>query len=187
MWGADATRFYTRRDGWCWCSGAVDHYTDEVVGSATARIATRFVAMESIRRGCARAFGAASEDCAHGLTIRCDHGSQYLSRAFQAEMKYLGAGISWSFVNEPQGNGMCERFIRTLKQQCLWHHDFETIEEAHQAIAESIERYSSQWLVERLAQRSPNQARDDFDNGRYHWNNSGMKGQGSMSPIRTCG
>ena len=167
MWGADATRFYTRRDGWCWWFGAVDHYTDEAMGWATAKIGTRFVAMESIREGCHRAFGAAQQDCARGLTIRCDHGSQYLSRAFQAEMKYLGAEISWSFVNEPQGNGICERFIRTLKEQCIWLHDFETLEEAHQAIAEFIERYNSQWLIERLGHRSPNQARDDYDNGRY--------------------
>ena len=80
------------------------------MGWATAKIGTRFVAMESIREGCRRAFGAVQQDCARGLTIRCDHGSQYLSRAFQAEMKYLGAEISWSFVNEPQGNGICENY-----------------------------------------------------------------------------
>ena len=32
MWGTDATRFYTERDGWCWFFGAVDHYTTEVMG-----------------------------------------------------------------------------------------------------------------------------------------------------------
>ena len=76
MWGADATRFYARRDGWCWWSGAVDHYTDEVMGWSTAGIGTRFVAIESIREGCRRALGAVAPECARGLTIRFDHGSQ---------------------------------------------------------------------------------------------------------------
>ena len=32
MWGTDATRVYTEREGWCWFFGTLDHYTDEVVG-----------------------------------------------------------------------------------------------------------------------------------------------------------
>ena len=32
MWGADATRFYTRQDGWCWFFGAIDHCAEDIVG-----------------------------------------------------------------------------------------------------------------------------------------------------------
>src|SRR3989442_970923 len=32
MWGTDATRFYTKEDGWCWFFGALDHCVDELVG-----------------------------------------------------------------------------------------------------------------------------------------------------------
>jgi len=40
MWGTDATRFYTEREGWCWFFGAVDHYTTEVMGGTSPRSAT---------------------------------------------------------------------------------------------------------------------------------------------------
>jgi hypothetical protein len=30
MWGTDATRFYTQREGWCWFFEAIDHHLDEV-------------------------------------------------------------------------------------------------------------------------------------------------------------
>ena len=33
MWGTDATRFYTEREGWCWFFGAVDHYTIPPAGA----------------------------------------------------------------------------------------------------------------------------------------------------------
>ena len=34
LWGTDATRFYTKQDGWCWFFGAVDHCSSDVVGLA---------------------------------------------------------------------------------------------------------------------------------------------------------
>ena len=29
LWGTDATRFYTRENGWCWFFGAIDHCCDD--------------------------------------------------------------------------------------------------------------------------------------------------------------
>jgi hypothetical protein len=46
MWGTDATRFYTERDGWCWFFGAIDHHLDEVVGWHTAKLGDRWAALE---------------------------------------------------------------------------------------------------------------------------------------------
>jgi hypothetical protein len=51
MWGTDATRFYTERDGWCWFFGAIDHHLDEVVGWHTAKLGERWAALEPIRQG----------------------------------------------------------------------------------------------------------------------------------------
>jgi putative transposase len=38
MWGTDATRFYTEQEGWCWFFGAIDHYSDDVVGWHVAKL-----------------------------------------------------------------------------------------------------------------------------------------------------
>jgi hypothetical protein len=51
MWGTDATRFYTEREGWCWFFGAIDHHLDEVVGWHTAKRGDRWAALEPIRCG----------------------------------------------------------------------------------------------------------------------------------------
>ena len=64
MWGTDATRFYTERDGWCWFFGAIDHHLDEVVGWHTAKLGDRWAALEPIRQGVRHAFGQFGKDVA---------------------------------------------------------------------------------------------------------------------------
>jgi len=51
MWGTDATRFYTEQDGWCWFFGAIDHYSDDLVGWHVAKLGDRWAALEPIRQG----------------------------------------------------------------------------------------------------------------------------------------
>jgi putative transposase len=58
-----------------------------------------------------------------------DHGSNYTSWDFQDESKCLGVEASPSLVREPQGNGVAERFIRTLKENLLRVRTFKTVEE----------------------------------------------------------
>ena len=42
-----------------------------------------------------------------------------MSDDFQHELSFLGMTSSPSFVREPEGNGVAERFIRTLKENLL--------------------------------------------------------------------
>ena len=65
-------------------------------------------------------FGAIGKDVAAGLKLRHDHGSNYMSDDFQDEIAFLGIEASPSFVRQPEGNGVAERFIRTLKGDILW-------------------------------------------------------------------
>ena len=91
--------------------------------------------------------------------IRCDWGPQYIADAWINEVKWLGMTISPSYVGEPERNGVIERFMRTLKEQCLYLHQFQTLAEAQRLIAEFITRYNAEWLIERLGHRTPAAAR----------------------------
>jgi len=161
MWGTDATRFYTEREGWGWFFGAIDHHLDEVVGWHTAKLGDRWAALEPIRQGVRHAFGRFGKEVARGLAIRCDWGPQYIADAWINEVKWLGCTISPSYVGEPECNGVAERFMRTLKEQCIYLHQFASLEEARRIIGEFIARYNSEWLIERLGHRTPAQARAD--------------------------
>ena len=155
MWGTDATRFYTEQEGWCWFFGAIDHYSDDVVGWHVAKLGDRWAALEPLRQG-AREVGAGfRKDGVRGVKVRCDWGPQYIADAWINEVKWLGMTISPSYVGEPECNGVMERFIRTLKEQCLYLHRFQTLDEARTIIAAFIARYNHEWLIERHGHRSP--------------------------------
>ena len=66
-----------------------------------------------------------------------------------------------SFVRQPEGNGVAERFIRTLKENLLWVRTFDTIEELRAALVKFATRYNETWLVARHGYRTPAQVRAD--------------------------
>ena len=89
------------------------------------------------------------------LRLRHDHGSNYLADDFQQEVAFFGIESSPSFVREPEGNGVAERFIRTLKENVLWVRSFETIEELRLALLEFKRTYNEHWMLEKYDYRSP--------------------------------
>lgn len=133
----------------------------ECVGIHAALHGTRHEALEPIRQGVRERFGGVEKDAAKNLSIRHDHGSQYMSRDFQREIAWLGAASSPAFVRAPEGNGCAERFIRTLKENLLWIGTFRTVEELRLALIDFKRTYNENWLIERHGHRSPARFRRD--------------------------
>jgi putative transposase len=162
LWGTDATMFYTEQDGWCWFFGTVDHYTDEIVGHHVAKKGDRWAALEPIRQGVKARFGNYTPKIALGLGLRHDWGPQYTAKQFNAELKWMGIRSSPAFVGEPECNGLIERFMRTLKEECIYVHRFRTLEEARWVIGAFIRRYNAEWILERHGYRTPTEVRQEF-------------------------
>ena len=85
---------------------------------------------------------------ARGLALRMDHGSQYLSDHFTNQIKFWGIQPSYAFVEEPQTNGVAERFNRTLKEQIIHGRIYRNIAELRNAVRGFVER-NAQWIVEK--------------------------------------
>lgn len=168
MWGTDMTETVTVADGRARVFVAVDHANSELVGVHAARSGNRFEALEPIRQGVLRHFGTIGQAVAAGLKLRHDHGSNYMSWDFQTELAFLGIVSSPSFVREPEGNGVAERFIRTLKENLLWVRTFETIEELRMALQDFARRYNKTWLVARHGYRTPAEVRTMQLQGGQH-------------------
>ncbi len=158
MWGTDLTTTITG-EGQAAVFIAVDHCSAECVGIHAHPQATRLQALEPIRQGVRQHFGGFAKAIAHGLAVRHDHGSQYMSHHFQKEIAFLGIESSPAFVRAPEGNGCAERFIRTLKENLLWVRTFETIEELRQALLAFRQTYNTTWLIERHGFLTPAQFR----------------------------
>ena len=159
MWGTDMTVAITTREGQAAVFIAIDHFTAECVGIHAAKRGTRLEALEPVRQGVRARFGAIGKDVAAGLSLRHDHGTQYMSHDFQNEIRWLGITSSPAFVRAPEGNGCAERFIRTLKENLLWVRWFETIEALREALLAFQRTYNDEWIIQRHGYRTPAQVR----------------------------
>ncbi len=65
-------------------------------------------------------------------------------------------------MEQAQTNGVAERFNRTLKEQAIHGRVFQNVVDVRRTVAEFVERYSDQWLVEKNGFRSPRQTRRDW-------------------------
>lgn len=63
-----------------------------------------------------------------------------------------------AFVGEPETNGCAERFIRTLKEQCLWAELCDTADDLRRAVADWTELYNTEWLIEHHGHQTPREA-----------------------------
>jgi len=162
MWGTDATATMLLDGQQATIFGIYDHCTCELLGIHAALKADRYEAIVPLHQACRASFGGVGKAIASGLKLRHDNGSQFISRAFQAELRFLGMDSSPSFVRAPEGNGCIERFWRTLKEQLLWLHTFANIEDLNQALQEFRDLYNHQWLIERHNHRPPAVVRQDL-------------------------
>ena len=159
VWGTDMTQTVTTAEGRAYVFIAVDHCSGEFVGTHASSSASRWEALEPIRQGVARHFGGLEAKTALGLILRHDHGSNTMAQDFQREIRFMGITSSPAFVRQPEGNGVAERAIRTLKEQLLRVRHFATVEDLRQALAEFATLYNATWLRARHGHRTPDQIR----------------------------
>ncbi len=150
MWGTDGVRVFTLDDGWGWIFAAVEHWNAECVGWHVCKVGSRFAALDPIAQGLERLYGSLDADVARGLALRMDHGSQYLSDHFLKQIRYWGIHPSFGFVEEPETNGVAERWNRTLKEQAIHGRIFQNLEAVRAAVADFVERYNQTWRLEKL-------------------------------------
>jgi len=82
--------------------------------------------------------------------------------SLREQIRYWGITPSWVFVEEPQTNGVVERYNRTLNEQAIYGRIFRNVEEVRAAVKAFVERYNEKWLIEKMAFRSPAQARREY-------------------------
>ena len=70
-----------------------------------------------------------------------------------------GITPSFGFVEEPETNGVAERFNRTLKEQAIHGRIFTDLEEVRVAVGQFVEDYNTHWRPEKLGFRTPVEAR----------------------------
>jgi putative transposase len=156
QWAIDTSHFFTQRDGWCHVTAVIDCCDRMLIGWRVSQSGKADIA------------GAALEDAlirrqpSAGLTLRSDNGLVFGAEAFQKVVRSAGLRQQYITPYTPEQNGMIERWFRTLKEECLWRYNFETLDEAREIIDRFILTYNTDRPHQALRMLSPSQWRERY-------------------------
>lgn len=158
-WSTDVTHVYCGHDGWCHLPLVIDCADREILGWRLSRSGKATVAEAALEDALIRRFGPGAQR-AKELVLRSDNGLIFIARSYRSTVKDYGLSQEFITPYTPEQNGVIERVFRTLKEECIWLHRFESRDEAERVIGRWIEQYNTWRPHEALGWMSPTQWRN---------------------------
>ena len=159
-WSTDLCRVWTRRDGWAILAIVFDCYTRQILGWHLSRSAKATTAETALEQALINRYGTLCRVTTPFL-LRSDNGLVFTSRSYTRLVKSYG--LQQEFTPHcPEQNGLVERVIRTIKEQCVRRQRFETLQNAARVLGDWIGFYSQKRPHQALKMKNPNQAFELF-------------------------
>lgn len=153
-WATDLCRVWAGRDGWQTLALVMDCHTRELLGWQLSRSGKATTAMAALEQALITRFGTLGRVPTPFL-LRSDNGLVFTSRGYTRMVRSYGLQQEFITPHCPQQNGMIERVIRTLKEQCVQRHRFETQQHAARIIADWIQWYNHRRPHQALGMQPP--------------------------------
>ena len=160
-WATDLGSIFCGQDGWCVFAPAIDCCTREVLGYALELTGKARTAERALEQALLKRFGTL-RNAPEGMLLRHDNGLAFGSRSFRAFVKDYGLKQEYITPYTPQQNGLCERFIKTFKEEFCRCNRFGSVTEARIALAKFIDHYNLTRPHQALNYRTPNQKNQDL-------------------------
>ena len=154
-WSTDlALVFCGAQDGWCSFVPVVDCCTRELLGWELDHTGRAKTAQRALEGALLKRFGT-TRGAPKGLMLRHDNGLVFGSKLYRATAKDYGLTQEFITPYTPEENGLCERLIRTVKQECVWQHRFTSLEQARRVIGKWIKHYNVERPHSSLKYKTP--------------------------------
>ncbi len=88
------------------------------------------------------------------MVLGSDNGTAYTSRAFRARLAELEVTHRRGGYRDPESQAFIESWFSKLKERCIWREEFETLDNAREAIDRYIDHYHHR-PHSRLAYKTP--------------------------------
>ena len=160
-WAMDLTHIYCGEDGWGHLAAVIDCHDREIVGYEFALRGRAKEAERALETACLSRFGTLRPVGAMPV-IRSDNGLIFQSRRFREACRFYRLKQEYVTPYTPEQNGLVERFFRSLKEECVWQHQFASFEEARREITSWIRWYNAERPHQALGYRSPQQYRQQL-------------------------
>ena len=157
-WATDLCRIWGGRDGWLTLALVIDCHTRELLGwhlSRSGKARTAAAALEQALIARYGTLGRVPDAVPAALATMA-----WSSPAAATRALVRSYGLRQEFITPhcPQQNGMVERVIRTLKEQCAHRHRFETLQHASRVIGDWIQFYNHRRPHQALGMKTPAEA-----------------------------
>ena len=153
-WATDLCRIWAGRDQWTTLALVIDCYTRELLGWHLSRSGKARTAEAALEQALIVRYGTLGRVTTPFL-LRSDNGLVFTSRSYTALVRSYGLRQEFIRPHTPQQNGMVERVIRTLKEQCAHRHRFETLQHASRVIGDWISFYNHRRPHQALGMKTP--------------------------------
>lgn len=161
-WALDATHIDCGADGWGHLVAVIDCYDREVIGWEFALRGRANEAERALEMACLARFGTLRPSGAVPI-IRSDNGLIFQSRRFRDACRFYRLSQEFITPYTPEQNGLIERWFRSLKEECVWQHQFANFTEARAGITAWIRWYNTERPHQALGYRSPLEYRQIHD------------------------
>ena len=158
-WAMDMTHIDCGRDGWGHLTAVIDCHDREIVGWEFALRGRAKEAERALEAACLRRFGTLRPE-GHTPMLRSDNGLIFQSRRFRKACRFYRLRQENITPYTPEQNGLIERFFRSLKEECVWQHRFESFAKARHTISEWLRWYNHARPHQALGYRSPHEHRE---------------------------
>ena len=149
LWVADITYLRLRQE-FVYLAVVLDAFSRKVVGWALERTLKGALSVAALQRA------LAERRPGPGLVHHSDRGVQYACDQYQALLQAHQILPSMSRPGNPYDNASCESFMKTLKQEEIYAHAYQDLEQLRDNIEAFIEGYyNRQRLHSALGYRSP--------------------------------
>ena len=156
-WPTDLCRVWGGRDGWLTLALVIDCYSRELIGWQLSRSGKASTAASALEQALIARYGCLGR-VPRSFLLRSDNGLVITSRRYTQLVRHYGLRQEFITPHCPQQNGMVERVIRTLKEQCVHRQRFESQQHASRAIADWIQFYNHRRPHQALGMKTPAEA-----------------------------
>lgn len=137
LWVSDITYIRLLRE-FIYLAVILDAFSRRVIGWALERTLETELALAALR------MALAGRTVTEGLVHHSDRGVQYASADYTALLKEHGMRISMSRRGNAYDNAQAESFMKTLKYEEVYLHEYETMAEARTSIGHFLEEVYNQ-------------------------------------------
>jgi putative transposase len=156
-WATDVTHIPCGQDGWAHLAEVIDCHDREIVGYEFALRSRAKEAERAVEAACLQRVGTLRRT--NAPVLRSDIGLTFQSRRFRPACRDYRLQQEFITPYMPEQNGMIERFFRSLKEEYVWQHTFQAVEEARRIIWDWVHWYNGSQPHSALGYRSPVQYR----------------------------